>query len=175
MPRLSPLSPFNTRFSTGGQPKQVAIREMTLRQLGHMEAEMTFDEKLYFLARLDEIGVKETVLWGVEADAADLVVQARDRGLGIGIALFGKTFFPEAMRATVAKARACGAPLVRFNARGGEFSREVTGESRREELDACLLAVKVAKDAGVPISIGPAYATQTDPEYLEELTATVVE
>ncbi|MBI3964495.1 MAG: hypothetical protein HY329_02580 [Chloroflexi bacterium] len=173
MSRFESINPNNEPLRVNGQTSHIALREITLRQLGHMEADMTFDEKLYLLAQLDRIGVAEAQVWGIDADAADLVVQARDRGIGLGIVFFGKPYFLDELRGDIRKARDCGAAMVCVNGRGPDRFLEYTGWTRQRMIDACVAAVKEAKDYGVAISVGLAYSAQSNLGFLEEFSGAI--
>lgn len=173
MSRFSPISPYNVPLTVDGRAPKVVFRELTLRQLGHMEADMTLDEKLYFLSRLDHIGVGQITLWGADDDAADIVVQARERGIGIEIALFGKVYFPDEMRAVLVKAKQCGAAFVHFAGRGADYTLKTMKWTRERMLNATVDAVKEAKDRGVAIAVGLSLTTQTELGYLEDYAGAV--
>jgi isopropylmalate/homocitrate/citramalate synthase len=149
------------------------MRDITLRQLGHMEADLSLEEKLFLLGRLADAGVAESIVWGVDSDAPALIERVRAAGLNIGMGLFGKVYFPAEMRAIMATARACGAAFVCLNGRGPDFALEEMGWSRQQMIDGCVDAVKAAKDQGVVISIGLAYSTQADLSYMEEFAGAV--
>jgi 2-isopropylmalate synthase len=149
------------------------MRELTLRQLGHMEADLSLEEKLFWLTRLAEAGVAESIVWGVDSDATTLIERARDSGIPIDIGLFGKIYFPQEMRAIMETARSCGAAFVCLNGRGPDFALEEMGWNRRQMIDASVDSVKVAKDHGLVISIGLAYTTQADWGFIEEFSGAV--
>ena len=138
-----------------------------------MEADLHFDEKLHWLRALERAGVRETVVWGVDDDAGALVEAARDLGIGVEISLFGKVYFPNEMRDLLDRAAAVGASQAAFVGRGADFSLEEMGWSRQQMLDACVLAAQEARERGVPTSIGLAYSTQSDPEYVCEVARAV--
>jgi 2-isopropylmalate synthase len=153
--------------------RKLRFREITLRQLGHMEAAFDFEEKLYWLGLLDEAGVQESVVWGVDADAAELVMAARERGLRIETSLFGKVYFPTEMREIFARVAACGASHVALVGRGAPFSLEEMGWTHQQMLDACVVAVEEAKALDLRISIGLAYSTQSEVEYVCDVAEAV--
>jgi len=159
----------------GVRKERVRIREITLRQLGHMEADLSFAEKLAWLQALDTAGVHESVVWGLDADAVELVDAARERGIGVAISFFGKVYFPAEMRLVFDRAAEAGAHHVALVGRGADFSLEEMGSSREQMRDACVAAVREAKDRGLSISIGLAYATQAEPSYVVEVAKAVEE
>lgn len=134
---------------------------------------MTLDEKLYFLSRLDYVGVGQITLWGVDDDAADIVIQARERGLKIETALFGKVFFPDEMRAVLATAERCGAAFVHLAGRGADYTLQAMKWTRERMLNATVDGIKEAKDRGVKIAVGLSLTTQTELSYLEDYAGAV--
>ncbi len=170
---LAALSPYNGPLEGPLASKSVQLRDITLRQLGHMEADLAFEEKLYLLRRLADAGVAESEVWGVDEDAAPLIEAVRDAGIGIGVGFFGKIYFPKEMREIMVKARACGAAFVCLNGRAPDFALEEMGWSRRQMIEASVEGVKAAKDEGVVISIGLAYSTQAELGFLEESSGAV--
>jgi isopropylmalate/homocitrate/citramalate synthase len=158
-----------------GGGRRIGTREITLRQLGHMDADLSFEEKLYWMKLLADAGVDETIVWGIDEDAAELVRRVHDSGMGIELGFYGKVYFPVEMNALLDKARDCGADFVCLNGRGADFSLEESGWTRDQMLDACVVGVKAAKERGVRISIGLAYATQGDPSWICEVSQAVAE
>jgi 2-isopropylmalate synthase len=158
-----------------GAGRRIGVREITLRQLGHMDADFSFEEKLYFMRRLADTGVDETIVWGVDADAADLVRAKNDAGLPIKLGFYGKVYFPDEMVAVLDLAQECGADFVCLNGRGGDFSLEESGWTREQMLQASVDGVRAAKERGVRISIGLAYSTQTDAGYICEVAGATAE
>ena len=47
-------------------------------------------------------GVAETIIWGADADAEELVQRVKDAGIELGIGFYGKIFFPEEVNRRVA-------------------------------------------------------------------------
>lgn len=165
----SQLSLYNTEISRGGGSRpRVRLREITLRQIGHMEAELTMSEKLHLLRRLAEAGVAETIVWGADDDADELVRRKNDEGLPIGIGFYGKSFFREEWLTTLEKAQKCGADFVNLNGRGAEFALAQSGWTRDEMLKASLDAVAEAKDRDLTISMGLYGFPQTVHSFIEE-------
>jgi isopropylmalate/homocitrate/citramalate synthase len=155
--------------------RRIAIREITLRQLGHMDAELSFAEKRLWLQALDDAGVDATIVWGVDADAAALVEATHAAGLKLQIGFYGKVFFPEETRRILDKARDCDADFVCFNGRGGAFALAESGWTAQQMLDACVATVRDAKDRGLTISLGLYAATQAEPGYVAEVARAVEE
>jgi isopropylmalate/homocitrate/citramalate synthase len=153
--------------------RPVRLRELTLRQLGHMETDLHFEEKLYWLAALDRAGVQETVVWGVDDDAVALAEAARARGLGVELSFFGKVYFPHEMREILDRVAAAGASHAALVGRGADFSLDEMGWSPEQMLEACVVATQEAKARGVRVSIGLAYSTQADPDYVCEVAQAV--
>jgi isopropylmalate/homocitrate/citramalate synthase len=158
-----------------GGGRRIGTREITLRQLGHMDTDLSFEEKLYWMKLLADAGVDETIVWGIDEDAAELVRRVHDSGMGIELGFYGKVYFPVEMNALLDKARDCGADFVCLNGRGADFSLEESGWTRDQMLDACVVGVKAAKERGVKISIGLAYATQGEPSWIVEVSQAVAE
>lgn len=177
--RRSNLSPSNRHLKApdGGSLK-VSLRELTLRQLLHLDGDLTMREKVYWLKCLDEAGVQRTAVRVADLDAGEIVMGARDAGLRIQIELHGHAWIKENWQRVLATARASGAKCVYFSARGADWALEAMGkpahEMRREMLNASVQCIVAAKDADLEVSLGIAYASQADPAYLEEL-ATAVE
>ncbi|MGV9798748.1 hypothetical protein ACWDTP_11900 [Mycobacterium sp. NPDC003449] len=170
------LSMYNTKIvRDGGEPARVRLREITLRQLGHMEAELTMTEKLHLVRQLAEAGVAETIVWGADGDADELVRRKNDEGIPIGIGFYGKSFFREEWLATLEKAQKCGADFVCMNGRGAEFALEESGWTREQMLRASVDVVREAKDRDLTISIGLYGLPQTVPGFVEEFGASVSE
>ncbi len=158
------------------KPKQkVQLRELTLRQLGHMTADLSLAEKLLWLEALDRAGVSESVVWGIDDDAVDLVVQAREAGIGVAISYFSKVFFPEELKRVYARASQSGASHVALVGRGSSFALDVMGWTEQQMLDACVTATHQAVEQGLHVSIGLAYSTQTRVPYLVEVAGAVAE
>jgi isopropylmalate/homocitrate/citramalate synthase len=178
-PSRSNLSPLNQPLrSPDGNRVKVSLRELTLRQLFHSDGDLTLVEKLYWLTCLDDAGVRRTsVRVAVEPDAAEMVARARDAGLGIQIELHGAGWIKENWQRVIATARSAGAAWVYCSARGSDWALEAMGKSaiamRREMIESCVGCIGLAKDAGLKVSLGVAYATQADPAYLEELAVSV--
>ena len=166
---------MSTPQETAGHGRRIGTREITLRQLGHMDADLSFEEKLYWMKLLAESGIDETIVWGVDDDAADLVQRVHDSGIGIQLGFYGKVYFPVEMNALLDKARDCGADFVCLNGRGADFSLEESGWTKQQMLEACVDGVRAAKDRGLRISIGLAYATQGDPDWIGEVSQAVAE
>ena len=160
----------NTQNASG---RRITLRELTLRQLGHMTADLAFEEKMYWLKALDDIGVEETIVWGVDDDAADLIKAKRDAGLKIGIGFYGKVYFPEATREILDLEKNCDADLVCLNGRGAPFSLEEMGWSEQQMLEGSVTAVRDAKERGLKISIGLAYSSQATPGYVADVAEAV--
>lgn len=169
------LSPYNQAMVRGGQPITVKLREITLRQIGHMEVDFSMAEKVYWFRRLAQAGVAEAIVWGSDADAEDLVRRTRDAGIPLGVGYYGKTFFPEELTATILKAAKAGAAFVCFNGRGSAMALEESGWTKERMIDASVDAVKQAKDAGVEISIGLYGFTQTTKDFIQDFSGAVTE
>lgn len=167
----SQLSLYNTEITRGGERPRVRLREITLRQIGHMEAELTITEKMHLLRQLSEAGVAETIVWGADDDADELVRRTKDEGLPIGVGFYGKSFFREEWLATLEKAQKCGADFVNLNGRGAEFALMQSGWTRDEMLTASLAAVAEAKDRDLTISMGLYGFPQTVLGFIEEFGA----
>lgn len=170
-----PLSPYNRPMTRDGGPITVRLREITLRQIGHMEVEFSMPEKVYFLSRLARAGVAEAIVWGSDDDAEELVRRMNDAGISLGVGYYGKTFFPEEATRTIKKAARAGAPFVCFNGRGSAMALEESGWTREQMIDTSVDIVKQSKDAGVPISIGLYGFTQTTPDFIQEFAGRVSE
>lgn len=171
------LSPYNTPARRPGtdQPVSVRFREITLRQLGHMEADMAIAEKVFFLRRLAEAGVAESIVWGADSDAAELVQRVRDAGIPLRLGFYGKTFFPDELKATMAKAEQCGADFICMNGRGAGFALKESGWSRQQMIEASAAAVREGKDRGLTISVGLYGFTQTTIDFIEDFGGAVTE
>jgi 2-isopropylmalate synthase len=167
------LSPYNDGLDSSSASSSVKVRELTLRQLGHMEADLTLEEKLFWLGRLADAGVAEAIVWGVDSDAALLIDRAREAGIKIDVGLYGKIYFPKEMRAIMETARDCRAAFVCLNGRGPDFALEEMGWTGQQMIDASVDSVKLAKDYGQVISIGLAYTTQADWTFIEEFSGAV--
>lgn len=170
-----PLSPYNKPMTRGGRPIAVKLREITLRQIGHMEVEFSLPEKVYYFKRLARAGVAEAIVWGSDEDAAELVRRTADAGIPLGVGYYGKTFFPEEATRTIEKAAKAGAAFVCFNGRGSAMALEESGWTQSRMIDTSIDIVKQAKDAGVPISIGLYGFTQTTPDFIQEFAGKVSE
>lgn len=158
-----------------GSNRRIGTREITLRQLGHMDGELSFEERLFWIKLLDDAGVDETIVWGVDDDAGSLVHAVADAGLGIALGFYGKVYFPAEMRQILDLAQDVGAGFVCLNGRGADFSLEESGWSRDQMLVACVEGVREAKERGLRISIGLAYSTQAEPAYVCEVAEAVAE
>lgn len=167
----SQLSLYNTEIRRDGARPRVRLREITLRQIGHMEAELTMTEKMHLLRQLAAAGVAETIVWGADADADELVRRKNDEGLPIGIGFYGKSFFREEWLATLEKAQKCGADFVCLNGRGAEFALQQSGWTRAQMLQASLDAVTEAKERDLTISMGLYGFPQTVLEFITEFGA----
>lgn len=174
MPEWS-LSPYNSPLTRDGEAVSVKLREITLRQIGHMEVEFSMPEKLYFLNRLARAGVAEVIVWGSDEDAEELVVRARENEIPLGIGYYGKTFFPEEATRTIQKAARAGAAFVCFNGRGSTMALEESGWTQDQMISASVSVVEQAKDAGVLVSIGLYGFTQTTPDFIQEFSGRVTE
>src|ERR1700755_701658 len=115
----------------------VRLVEVTVRELGHIEADLTFDEKVYFLSRLDRARVPETMVWGLDADAEALVVAAREHGLDLKGSWFAKVYLPGELDPILERAAALGVPLS-LGGRGSDFALEALGWTRAQMLDAAV-------------------------------------
>lgn len=171
----SPLSPYNRPLTREGQPISVQLREITLRQIGHMEVDFSMVEKVYFLKRLARTGVAEAIVWGSDDDAEELVRRTRDAGIPLGVGYYGKTFFPEEATRTIEKAAKAGAAFVCFNGRGSTMALEESGWTPEQMIEASVSVVEQGKDAGVPVSIGLYGFTQTTPDFIQDFTGRVTE
>ncbi|MET0454009.1 MAG: hypothetical protein ABW137_19425 [Mycobacterium sp.] len=171
----SQLSLYNTKIKRGEARPRVRLREITLRQIGHMEAELTMTEKMYLLRELAESGVAETIVWGADDDADELVRRKNDEGLPIGIGFYGKSFFRKEWLATLEKAQKCGADFVCLNGRGAEFALEQSGWTQQEMLKASNDAVAEAKDRDLTVSMGLYGFPQTVLGFVEEFGAAMGE
>lgn len=136
---------------------------------------MTMTEKLHLLRQLTEAGVAETIVWGADNDADELVRRKNDEGLNIGIGFYGKSFFREEWLATLEKAQKCGADFVCLNGRGAEFALQQSGWTRQEMLKASNDAVAEAKDRELTISMGLYGFPQTVLEFVQEFGAAMGE
>jgi isopropylmalate/homocitrate/citramalate synthase len=170
---VEPLSPYNQPLTRVGAPIAVKLREITLRQIGHMEVEFSPPEKVYFLRRLATAGVAEAIVWGSDEDAEDLVRRTQDAGVPIGVGYYGKTFFPDEATRTIEKAAKAGAAFVCFNGRGSAMALEESGWTRDRMIDTSVDIVGQAKDAGVAISIGLYGFTQTTSDFIQEFAGRV--
>ena len=153
--------------------RRIGVREITLRQLGHMDADFSFAEKLYFMKRLDDAGVDETIVWGVDEDAAELIQAKNNAGLTIQLGFYGKIYFPDEMRGLLDRAAECGADFVCLNGRAADFALEESGWTRDQMLRASVDAVRASKERGVRISVGLAYSTQAEPDFICEFAKAV--
>lgn len=169
------LSPYNRPMTRDGEPITVRLREITLRQIGHMEVEFAMPEKLYFFSRLARAGVAEAIVWGSDEDADELVRRTIDAGIALGVGYYGKTFFPDEATRTIDKAAKAGAAFVCFNGRGSAMALEESGWTRQRMIDTSVDIVKQSKDLGVPISIGLYGFTQTAPDFIQEFAGRVSE
>jgi isopropylmalate/homocitrate/citramalate synthase len=169
------MSLYNEALTRDGSPLTVKLREITLRQIGHMEVEFSLPEKVYFLGRLARAGVAEAIVWGSDEDAEELVRRTADAGFDLGIGYYGKTFFPKEATRTIHKAVKAGAAFVCFNGRGSAMALEESGWTRDRMINTSVQIVKQSKDAGVPISIGLYGFTQTTPDFIQEFAGKVSE
>lgn len=162
------LSPYNAPFArqnAGGV--SVRLRELTLRQIGHMDAHMTLDEKLYFLQRLAQVGVAESIIWGADDDAEEFVLAAKNGGIPIAIGFYGKVFFKEEAINIMDKAKRCGADFICLNARGSAFALEESGWTQKEMIAASVDVVTEAKRRDLTISLGLYGGTQSEPAFVQ--------
>jgi isopropylmalate/homocitrate/citramalate synthase len=171
----SALSPYNHEMTRGGRPVAVKLREITLRQIGHMEVEFSMPEKVYFFKRLAQAGVAEAIVWGSDEDAEELVRRTRDAGIPLGVGYYGKTFFPEEATRTISKAAKADAAFVCFNGRGSAMALEESGWTQAQMIDTSVDVVAQAKDAGVTVSIGLYGFTQTTADFIQDFAGRVSE
>ena len=124
------LSPENHGIQRAGRSAKVELREITLRELGHMYADFTMDEKVYFLLRLSDVGVQRTALWGDDSDVGELVMRARDAGSRSRSSSSGRRISKKrrARRSRRPKAAGLGSVLLAVAAR---TSRQWVGRTSR--------------------------------------------
>lgn len=175
MKAQEPLSPYNKPMMRDGKPITVRLREITLRQIGHMEVEFSMPEKVYFFRRLAQAGVAEAIVWGSDQDAEELVRRTADAGIPLGVGYYGKTFFPDEATRTIEKAKKAGAAFTCFNGRGSMMALEESGWTKDRMIDTSVDIIKQSKDAGVPISIGLYGFTQTTADFIQEFAGRVTE
>ncbi|MGE0219127.1 hypothetical protein [Mycolicibacterium sp.] len=171
----SQLSMYNTTIRRDGGKPRIRLREITLRQIGHMEADLTMAEKMHWLRELAAAGVAETIVWGADTDADELVRRKNDEGIRIGIGFYGKSFFRTEWMTTLEKAQKCGADFVCLNGRGAEFALRESGWTREQMLEVSTAAVAEAKDRELTISMGLYGFPQTVPEFVTEFGAAMGE
>jgi 2-isopropylmalate synthase len=170
-PQLSPFNDPLERAADGAVT--VRLRELTLRQLGHMEADLTLSEKVHFLAELARSGVAETIVWGADADAEELVRRVKDAGIDIGIGFYGKVFFPEEAIASLDKAQRCGADFLCLNGRGSTLALQESNWTPERMIATSVDIVGEAKQRDLTISLGLYGGTQGELGFIQEWAGAV--